>query len=98
MTHWQSGRARCVSRTAHHSTRSPPPPSDVNGWKNPTLLGTRVPDRSHCTKPVTVNRTHVAAKWAHMAHMGILNVSSSDHPSPGYVDMAPPALRPLMRE
>jgi hypothetical protein len=31
--------------------------------------------------------------------MGILNVSSSDHPSPGYVDdMAPPALRPLMRE
>jgi hypothetical protein len=25
----------CTSRMAHHSTRSPPPPSLVNGWKNP---------------------------------------------------------------
>ncbi len=35
------GRSVAISwtaRTAHHSTRSPPPPSLVKGWKKPTTL------------------------------------------------------------
>lgn len=35
------GYASCTARTAHQSTRSPPPPSLVYGWKNPAA-GRRV--------------------------------------------------------
>ena len=34
-----SGRSVWTSRTAHQSTRSPPPPSLVCGWKKPTECG-----------------------------------------------------------
>ena len=60
----------CTSRMAHHRTRSPPPPSLVNGWKKPTLLGTRLPERRYESTPPSDKRTMDTVQWSVQSHTG----------------------------
>ena len=55
---------------AHHRTRSPPPPSEVNGWKKPTLLGTRLAERRYVSTPPRDKRTMDTVQWSVQSHTG----------------------------